>query len=63
MNENYTKLFMIAGGIVKGMQRRDKKIKSSDREARGKDTSTGVGSRSSNERGRKEREERKVSFS
>lgn len=63
MNENYTKLSVIAGGVVKRMQRRNKEIKSSDCEARGKDTGTGVGSRSSNEGGGKEREERKVSFS
>lgn len=40
------------------MQRRDKKIEGSDREARGKDTSTRVGGRSTNEGGGEEREER-----
>lgn len=48
------------GRIIERMQRRDKEIKSCNREARRKNTCVGIGSRSSNERGRTER---KIGFS
>lgn len=48
------------GRVIEGMQRRNKKIKSRNRETRRKNTSVGIGGRSSNERGR---EKRKISFS